>query len=509
MTTEHPTTDQEVAHGHRHLGIALALISAAQLMVVLDASIVNVALPSIQTSLHISFSNLVWVINGYTLAFGGLLLLGGRTGDVFGRRRMFMVGIGIFAFASFLCGLAQNEAMLIASRVLQGVGGAIAAPTALALIASTFAEGKDRNRAMGVYAAMSGAGGAIGVLAGGILTDLLGWRWVFFVNVPVGLAVIVGAPLVLGDGRGRRMRLDLPGALLASTGMTLLVFGLIHAGSTSWSNQWTLSSLIAGVGILAAFIVVESQRRDALLPLSIFRNRARSTSYVVMLAIGTAIFSMFYFLTLLLQDVFGFSPLKAGFAFLPFAVILSVTAGVASKLVGRLGPKPLLMIGTLLGASGLGVFSMVTPTSSWLTGILPGMALVAMGMAMCFVPLTLSAVAGVGPETQGIASAVLNSGQQVGGSLGLALLGTLALQATRDRLKPLGNAAAKVAGAAPPPKSVPLPSGVRTVIEGAYVHGYTTAFGIGSLIMVGAFVLVAFVMPRIDPMNGPQSATTP
>jgi len=480
--------------GHHRL--ALVLISAAQLMVVLDASIVNVALPSIQRALNFSFTNLVWVINGYTLAFGGLLLLGGRTGDVFGRRKMFMVGISVFTFASFTAGLATTEWMLIASRVLQGMGGAIAAPTALALIASTFAEGKERNRAMGVYAAMSGAGGAIGVLAGGILTDLLSWRWVFFVNVPIGLFIVLAAPRVLADGKGKRTRLDLPGALLASSGMTLLVFGLIHAGSTSWSDRWTIISLVAGIVILLGFLVLESRTPNALLPLSLFRSRSRSTAYAIMLAIGTAVFTMFYFLTLFLQDVLGYSPLKAGLAFLPFVVILAGSAGAASHLVGRTGPKPLLMVGTVLASGGLGLFSTVTATSSWLTGVLPAMVLVAIGMAFCFVPLTLAAVAGVGPAQQGIASAILNSGQQVGGSLGLALLGTLAAQATRSQLTVLGPTAAKLAGSAPPPKSVPLPAGVRTVVENAYVHGYTTAFGIGALIMVGAFVLAAFVLPR-------------
>jgi len=278
--------------------------------------------------------------------------------------------------------------------------------------------------------------------------------------------------------------------------MTLLVFGLIHAGSTSWSDRWTIISLVACIVILLGFLVLESRTPNALFPLSLFRSRSRSTAYAIMLAIGTAVFTMFYFLTLFLQDVLGYSPLKAGLAFLPFAVILAGSAGAASHLVGRTGPKPLLMVGTVLASGGLGLFSTVTATSSWLTGVLPAMVLVAIGMAFCFVPLTLAAVAGVGPAQQGIASAILNSGQQVGWSLGLALLGTLAAQATRSQLTVLGPTAAKLAGSAPPPKSVPLPAGVRTVVENAYVHGYTTAFGIGALIMVGAFVLAAFVLPR-------------
>ena len=502
MTEPEATTE----NGHGRRGLALVVISMAQLMVILDASIVNVALPSIQRSLRFSSSNLLWVINGYTLAFGGLLLLGGRTGDMLGRRRMFMIGLGVFTVASLLGGLATSEGTLIGARVLQGMGGAIASPTALALIASTFEEGHERNRAVGVYAAMSGAGGAIGVLLGGILTDALSWRWVLFVNVPIGIVAIVTAPFVLGDSRGDTSKLDLPGALLASSGMTLLVFGLIHAGSTSWGDRWTVVSLTTGGIVLFLFVLIEARTTDALLPLSLFRSRARSTAYGVMLAIGTALFAMFFFRTLFIQDILGFSPLKAGVAFLPFAVTIAAVAGLASKLVARSGTKPLLMAGSLCGSGGLVWMAQLTPTSSWAAGVLPAMELVAAGLALCFVPLTLAAVSGVREQQQGIASAVLNSGQQVGGSLGLALLGTLALQATRSQLTALGPRAQKFIGSAPPPKSVLIPDAVRARLEVAYVHGYTVAFAVGAGILFGAFLLATFVLPRNQ--AGPASVAT-
>jgi EmrB/QacA subfamily drug resistance transporter len=500
---------------HRHLGLALVVICVAQLMVVLDASIVNVALPSIQRALHFSSANLIWVINGYTLAFGGLLLLGGRTGDLFGRRRMFIIGLGIFTVASLLGGMATTEGWLIGARVIQGVGGAIAAPTALALIASTFAEGPPRNRAMGVYAGMSGAGAAIGVLLGGLLTSALGWRWVLFVNVPIGLAVMLAAPRVLAETETRRGRLDLPGALTSTAGMTLLVYGLIHAATTSWGNPWTIVSLVVGAVLLGLFVLLEARSRHALMPLHIFKSRNRSTAYGIMLAIGTAMFSMFFFLTLFIQDILGYGPMKAGLSYLPFALTIVVTAGVTSQIVGRTGTKIPLMAGTAFGAVGLFWFSQMTPTTSYFPGVVGPMLVTAAGMAMCFVPLTLSAVAGVRRDEQGIASALLNSGQQVGGSLGLAVLGTIAVQTTRrqitDIINTLGGSGAhsvsRYLGSAPPPKSAPIPPGVHHALTSAYVSGYTTAFAVGSGILVFAFLLAAFVLRRPATAEDPAAAT--
>ena len=498
--------DDHAAPAHRHLGLALVVICVAQLMVVLDASIVNVALPSIQRALHFSAANLIWVINGYTLAFGGLLLLGGRTGDLFGRRRMFMIGLGIFTGASLLGGMATSEAWLIGARVVQGVGGAIAAPTALALIASTFPEGSPRNRAMGVYAAMSGAGAAIGVLLGGVLTSALGWRWVLFVNVPIGLAVILLAPRVLGETETRHGRLDLPGAVTSTAGMTLLVYGLIHAATTSWSDQWTVAALASGVVLLGLFVALEARSRHALMPLHIFKSRDRSTAYAIMLAIGTAMFSMFFFLTLFMQDIFGFGPMKAGVAYLPFALTIVVSATITSRMVGRTGVKPPLMLGTALGATGLFLFAQLEPHSSYWTNVFPAMLVTASGMAMCFVPLTLTAVAGVRRDEQGIASALLNSGQQVGGSLGLAVLGTIAVETTRHQVTTViqslgaaGRSVTRYLGSAPPSAHAPIPAGVHHAITAAFVDGYTTAFAVGSAIVVFAFVLATLVLRRTTP----------
>jgi EmrB/QacA subfamily drug resistance transporter len=499
----------ESSSSRKHLRLALIVISAAQLMVVLDASIVNVALPSIQRALHFGAANLVWVINGYTLTFGGLLLLGGRTGDLFGRRRMFMIGVGIFTAASLLGGLATTEGWLIGARMLQGAGGAIMAPTALSLIASTFPEGSARNRAMGVYAAMSGAGGAIGVLLGGVLTDTLSWRWVLFVNVPIGLALVFGAPRAFAETETRAGRLDLPGAVLATSGMSLAVYGLIHAASTSWGDKWTIAALVTGAVLLVGFLSTEARSRHALLPLRLFRDRNRATAYGIMLSLATAMFSMFYFLTLFFQEIAGFSPLRAGLAYLPFTAGIIVTATVVSRVVGRTGPKLPMMIGTTLGTTGLLWFSLNSASATYWGNVLPPMVLLACGMAMNFVPLTLTAVRGVARQDQGIASALLNSGQQVGGSLGLAVLGTVAIDVTRGKLDALGPSAARFVGAAPPPHSAQLPDALHHAIYSAYMSGYTTAFRVGAGLMFLSFLLASLVIRTPGATTAPAADSPP
>ena len=501
-------TDPTPERPSHHLGLALAVISAAQLMVVLDASIVNVALPSIQRALHFSAANLVWVVNGYTLTFGGLLLLGGRTGDLFGRRRMFIIGVGVFTLASLLGGLANDEGTLIAARMLQGAGGAVMAPTALSLIASTFPEGGARNRAMGVYAAMSGAGGAIGVLMGGVLTDTLSWRYVLFVNVPIGLLLVFAAPRAFAETETRAGRLDLPGALLATAGMSLVVFGLIHAASTSWGDPWTTGTLAGGALLLGAFVLTETRSEHALMPLHLFRNRNRATAYAMMLALATAMFSQFYFLTLFFQEILGFSPLRAGLSYLPFALSIVITATVVSRVVGRIGPRVPMMIGTTLGTTGLLWFSLNSASASYWGNIFVPMVMLASGMAMNFVPLTLATVRGVRPQEQGIASALLNSGQQVGGSLGLAVLGTVAIDVTRGKLGLLGQAGAHFAGAAPPPRSAPIAPVLHHAIYDAYMSGYTTAFRVGAGLMFLAFCLATLLI-RTPSEPAPSRGTEP
>jgi len=425
--------DPDASSSKRPLGLALVVISAAQLMVVLDATIVNVALPSIQRQLHFSAVNLEWVITGYALAFGGLLLLGGRTGDLFGRRRMFINGVLLFTFASFLGGLALDQAWLIAARVLQGVGGAIAAPTALSLIASSFPEGPGRNRAMGVYAAMSGGGGAIGLLLGGILTDIASWRWVLFVNVPIGLFVAFLAPRVLKETDRQTGRLDLPGALTVSGGMTSLVYGLAHAASRGWGNPGTVVPLVVAGVLLATFMRIETRSEHALMPLHIFSDRNRAGAYSIMLTLGAAMFSLFFFLTQFVQNILGYSPLRAGLSFLPLTAGIVIMAGLMSKFVGRIGTRLPMTIGPLMTAGALVWVSRISVHSGYLEGVLGPALLIAVSMGMAFVPLTLTAVSGVRNEEAGLASALLNTGQQVGGSLGLAILVTVATSVTRGQ----------------------------------------------------------------------------
>src|SRR5437868_11604631 len=337
----------------RNLGLALVVIALAQLMVVLDTAIVNIALPSIQRALHFTPTSLEWVVNGHALAFGGLLLLGGRAGDLFGRRRVFVTGVLLFTLGSLAGGFATTSTWLIMARVAQGVGAAIVAPTALSLVADTFPEGSARNRALGVYSAVSGAGGALGLLLGGLITNYFSWRWVLFVNVPIGILLALAAPRVLAASDGRPGRLDLPGAVAVTAGVTLLVYGLNRAASSGWTNTLTVGPLVAGIVLLAAFLVIELRRQQPLLPRPIFAHRNRSGAYAVRLAIGGTLSGMLFFLTQYMQNILGYSPLKAGLAFLPITVGVVLGAQSASRLIGRIGPRPLMSVGALVGAAGL------------------------------------------------------------------------------------------------------------------------------------------------------------
>jgi EmrB/QacA subfamily drug resistance transporter len=421
MRTSGGTPTQQVRQVRPNL--ALAVIAAAQLMVVLDATIVNIALPNIHRALHFSATGLSWVLSAYTLVFGGLLLLGGRAGDLYGRRRMFISGVLLFALASLSGGLAQDKGWLLGMRALQGVGGAIASPTALALVATTFEEGPERNRALGVYAAVSGAGAAIGLILGGVLTDLLSWRWVLYVNVPIGAFIAAVAPRVIPrDGPVETGALDVPGAVTSTAGMAALVYGFIHASTNGWAERATLVSFAAAVLLLTVFIFVEVHSRRPLMPLRLFRDRTRVGCYVVMLVVGAAVFAMFYFLTQFVQQVKGFSPLEAGFSFLPISVAIVVMAQVASRVVVRLGTQTLIVTGTIAAGFGLLWLSSLTPSSSYPLHLLPAILLIAAGMGCIFVPITLGAVAGVAAHDSGIASAMLNVCQQVGGSIGLSAL---------------------------------------------------------------------------------------
>ena len=416
------------------------MIATAQLMVVLDTTIVNVALPHIQDALHFSGSSLEWVVNGYTLAFGGLLLLGGRSGDLLGRRRIFIFGILLFSVASLLGGLAASQAWLLAARAVQGVGAAFAAPTALSLIAVTFPEGAARNRAMGVYAAMSVAGGSVGLIAGGLLVNYADWRWVLFVNVPIGILVVLLAPRVLSESQRRHGNFDLPGAVTASLGLAALVYGLSNAatganGVSHWGDTKVIASLVAAAVLLAAFAVIEARASHPLLPVRVLRSRDRSGAYLIALCVGTALFGMFFFLTLFLQDVWGYSALKSGIAYLPIMATVMVMSGAASQLVPRVGARPLLIAGSVIAAGGLFWLSRLTEHSSYAGGVLGPMMVTAAGIGLMFVPMSLVALTKVADADAGVASSLLNTGQQVGGSIGLAVLGTVAWSAVASSLR--------------------------------------------------------------------------
>jgi len=461
--------------------LALAVIGVAQLMVVLDATVVNVALPPIRRDLGFSPTGLEWVINSYSLAFGGLLLFGGRTGDLFGRRRMFMIGIGLFAGASLLGGLATTEAWLIAARALQGVGGAIAAPTALALIATTFTEGTERNRAFGVYAAMAASGGAVGLLIGGVLTDFASWRWALFINVPIGLFVLIAAPRVLGESRGSGKRLDVPGALTATAGMTSLVYGISHAAQHGWGTMGTLIPVTASAVLLALFAVIERHAPAPLLPLSLLSARDRVGAYVVMLCLAAGMFAVFFFTTQYLQIVKGWRPVTTGIGFLPMPVTIMLLSVVAMRrLLPHVGVRLLLVIGPTIAGLGMFVLSQTSAHSPYIA-LLAGLLLLAFGMGCCFVPLTITAVAGVHQHESGIASALLNTGQQLGGAVGLSLLGTIAAHARVARTQQLAG----IDGSR-------LTAALR---DDVFVHGQRSAF-YGATGLAAAAVLFSILLIR-------------
>ncbi|PSM45434.1 MFS transporter [Streptomyces dioscori] len=434
MTDSHATpsgTAKTPERGHGS-GIALLVIASCQLMVVLDITIVNIALPHIQSSLGFSTENLSWVVNAYTLTFGGLLLLGGRLGDILGRRRVFVFGVLLFVLASLLGGLSQESWQLLAARSLQGVGGAIASPTALSLITTTFREGPERNRAFGVFAAVSAGGSAIGLLAGGLLVEWLDWRWVLYVNIPIGLLIALATPRYIRESDRMPGHFDVLGALTSTVGMVLLVYGFIRASEEGWSDGLTVGAFVAAVVFLAAFIFVESRSKQPITPLWMFRDRNRAGVYAIMLSLAAAMFGMFFFLTLFVQNVLGFSPLRAGLAFLPVSAVIAVGAAIASQLLPRWGPKPFMTVGAILSAVGLAWLTLTEVDSTYAGSILGPMLVFGFGMGLNFVSLTLMAVSGVAPQEAGAASGILNATQQVGGSLGLSVLVTVFGTASRN-----------------------------------------------------------------------------
>src|SRR4051794_247257 len=408
-----------------HKGLALVVVAIAQLMVVLDATIVNVALPDIAGSLGVtSNGDLQWVVTAYTLTFGGFLLLGGKIADRLGRRRIFMSGAVLFAVASLLGGISGNLGLLIAARALQGIGGALMSPAALSLLTVIFRGGEERNKALGIWSAITAGGAALGLILGGVLTEYASWRWVFLVNLPIAAIAVVGAVRFVPESRDERAQgFDALGAFLVTGGLMALVYALVKGNDFGWGSGKTLAWLAAAVLFLIAFAVVQVRSKNPLVPFRIFRNRSALGADLGALLIGAGVFAIFFFLILWMQEINGWSPIKSGLAFLPMTLLIGIGAGIGSQLLGEIGPRPLLIGGPLLAATGLLQLGLrLEPGSSYLGTVMPALVCVAGGMGLTFVALTSSAVAGVPAEDAGIASALLNAGQQVGGAIGLAVL---------------------------------------------------------------------------------------
>ena len=415
--------------------LALALLATVQFMVVLDIAIVNVALPSIQTDLEFSQANLQWVISAYALVFGGFLLLGGRTADIVGRRRVFMIGLVAFTIGSLLCGLAWSEASLIGARAIQGLGAATISPAALAILMTTFAEGRERNIALGVWGAVGGFGAAAGVLLGGVLTDALSWEWIFFVNIPVGIAALVLTPLLLTESRDTRVRsFDAPGAVLVTGGLTTLVLAITQGSDWGWGSARTVGVFAAAAALLVGFVLWENRAKEPLMRFGILRTKTVLGANVAGFILGTALFSMFLMLTLYMQQVLGYSAMKTGVAYLAVAGTSIIWANVAAALVGKVGVRPLIAGGMAILTVGLILFAQVSVGGSYAANLLPGFLIIALGMALCFVPISIAALAGVSQAEAGIASGLINTSQQIGGAVGIALLSTIAISRTEDEV---------------------------------------------------------------------------
>ncbi|MET0821403.1 MAG: MFS transporter [Aeromicrobium sp.] len=457
--------------------LALVVIAVAQLMVVLDASIVNIALPSAQEALGISDANRQWVVTAYALAFGGLLLLGGRIADFVGRKRAFIIGLVGFGVASAVGGLAQNQIELFGARALQGAFAALMAPAALSLITVTFTEPKERAKAFGVYGGISGGGAALGLILGGVLTEYASWRWTLLVNTPIAIATAFAALVLVRESRAEgKARYDIPGVVTSTLGLVALVYGFTKASESGWSAASTISLLVAAVVLLVAFVVIEMNTAEPLLPPRVFTERNRAAAFLVSLLLGLALFGMFLFLVYYMQGTLQYSAVKSGLAFLPFSVGVVIGAGAASGLLPRIGPRPLMVGGTAMAAVAMAMFTQITVDDSYLTVVLPAQIVMSIGMGLAFVALSSTALVGVEDHDAGVASALVNTTQQVGGSLGTALLNTIAASATAGYI---------------------TANGVARTSEGL-VHGYTVAFtwGLGALILAAVLSLVLVTKQR-------------
>jgi EmrB/QacA subfamily drug resistance transporter len=407
---------------------ALTVVCAAFFMTVLDVSIVNVALPSIAKALHFSQDDLQWVVTAYAITFGGFLLLGGRAADLFGRRRVFLVGVVVFTAASFACGLASSENVLIISRAVQGLGAAIISPAALSIVMTTFEEGKERNKALGIWGAMGGSGAAVGVLAGGILTKYLGWEWIFFVNVPVGVLAFALSPRFVRESRAEgQSSPDLAGALTVTAGIALLVYAISKAPDHGWETGWTLSRLGASIVLLAAFLVIEARVRHPLMPFSIFRVRTLAGANITGVLLGAVTFSNFFVLTLYVQNVLGYSALETGVAFVATAGSAVLWAGLAQWLTTKLGPKPVMAAGFVAMTAGMAWYTQIPVHASFAIDLLPGYLLVGLALPFTWIPVSIAALAGVQAHEAGLASGLINTAQQVGGAIGVAVASSVAL----------------------------------------------------------------------------------
>ncbi len=456
---------------------ALAVLSVAYLMVVLDIAIVNVALQSINKDLNFSSTeNLQWIVSGYALTFGGFLLLGGRIGDVLGRRRVFMIGLALFSATSLLAGLSTSSAMLIGARVAQGAAGAILSPSVFSITSVTFAEGSERNKALGVLGAISGAGAAIGVILGGVLTTYLTWRWIFFVNVPIGLGTLFFVPRLVRESRAEGMarKFDSIGAVLVTGGLMLFVYALTRTNQVGWSSAETILEFIGSALLIGGFVVWESRSQHALVPLRIFKRRTLTGANIIGLMLGTMVFGMFFLLSLYMQQVLGFTPLKTGIGYLAVALTAVVSSGVAQAVVTKTGVKPALLGGLALVGGGLVLFTQISATGSYLTDLFPGFIILGTGLGFTFVPISIAALAGVTGRDAGLASGLINTSQQIGGALGLAILTTVATSHI-SKLAPNGN---------------PTPADLTS--------GYALAFWVAAGVAVAAIAVTLLIVRKED-----------
>jgi EmrB/QacA subfamily drug resistance transporter len=487
MTATISTPKTATGSRNPHLTATLILCCIAQFMVILDVSVVNVALPSIRHSLGFTEANLQWVVNAYTVTFAGFLLLGGRAADLLGRRIVFVSGLVLFSLASLAGGLADSQTLLIIARAIQGLGGAVIAPASLSILTTTFTDPKERNRAVGIWGAMGGAGGAAGAILGGVIVQALTWRWILFINLPIGLIAAFATQRFVAEGRNpdRARSFDVSGALAATIGLSLLVFGIVRTDTTGWGSGPTVALIAGGVLLLLAFVTIEGKfARQPLMPLRIFASRTLSAANLVVMTVGAASFAMWFFLTLYMQEVLGYSPLDAGLAFLPMTLCIVFGSIVASRSVIRIGPKPILIVGMLLQAAGLALFTQIALHGHYLSDILPGSLLIALGIGFSFVTGSIAAVSGVAPHEAGLASGLVNTSRMFGGALGLAVLATIATSHTDSLLRAHDGANA------------------------ALTSGFHVAFTAGSGVAIVGALLAAFALPRVR-MRAPASPEAP